>query len=178
MEQEPRLSEQEIRDQNRRLAIRGLRERLDATRHEAGTEALRTDFERVYEKLPEVSDRIIGMYRSVLAKYNLDPGEVRLIMVGGRVKGRSLKEGSDIDLVFETSDSKHNAETLLFERFANPLDAQDFRIALKEEILNGVKRICQEEEIPNLFHILNYGRSLSEEGQHDDRLEISRGNGG
>ena len=167
------LSETETFDQQRRLGINQLQELLVTTKHEPAGEELRTDFEKVYEQLAETADQIVDMYRATLRKYNLNPGEIRLNMVGGRVKGKPLKEESDIDLIFQTSNRSEDAETLQLTRFKNPLDAQDFRIDLKTEILQGIKTICLERGIPNLFHVLSFGQSIPEEPRIDS-LEISR----
>src|SRR5688572_12450577 len=57
----------------------------------------KVEFEKVYENLHELGQRIVNGYHKTCKALGRHPGNVRLYMVGGRVQGKPLKTDSDID---------------------------------------------------------------------------------
>lgn len=124
---------------------------------------IKRKFEQIYTQLPEIATHILTEYNQLLHKWDLDPGRVNLYMVGGRVKGKPLKEDSDIDLIIGVENPSQSAEVLLFDRFpGDPIAAMDFRLMLKQQLLAKVNAVCAQRVIPvpNEFHILNYGTKV------------------
>lgn len=124
---------------------------------------IKRKFEQIYTQLPEIATHILMEYSELLHKWDLDPGRVDLYMVGGRVKGKPLKEDSDIDLIIGVENPSQSAEVLLFDRFpGDPIAAMDFRLMLKQQILAKVNEACVQGvvPVPNEFHILNYGTTV------------------
>lgn len=148
-----------------------LKNKLDAT----SAPEIRGRFERTYEKLSEAANAITAEYNDLLKQSGLKPGEIRLYMVGGRLKGKPLKKDSDIDLMFMTENPQAAASALQFQRFENPIDAFDFRILLQQQILGRIDITTKELNIPNLFHVLEFGGSFIADtpSQSDTHLLLS-----
>lgn len=121
----------------------------------------RAEFETIYEKLPEIVQDLLAAYKEVLTMYKLDPGEVRLYLVGGRVKGKPLKEDSDLDLIFSVSNVKQSPGAVLLEGY-DVLDSQDYKLMIMKQIMSRLKAICEAHGVSNHFHIIDYGTALPE----------------
>lgn len=122
----------------------------------------RSEFEEIYEKLPIISQMLLAAYKEILTAYKLNPGEVRLYMVGGRVKGKPIKEDSDIDLIFCVANKNHSPGAVMLEGY-KPLDSQDYKLILMKQIMNKLRAICEQQDVANHFHIIEYGASLPEQ---------------
>ncbi len=121
------------------------------------------DFEKVYPRLLEFSDHLIQRYQEIANRYRLNPGEIRLYMVGGRVRGTPLKEDSDIDLIFAVENPGSSLGRIPFERFSDPLEAWDFKLDRMKELLADVSKISNQLGVRNLFHILSLDVKIPED---------------
>jgi hypothetical protein len=128
-----------------------------------------------YKQLPAFSEKAVNAYYHLCAQYNLDPGEIRLYMVGGRVRGTPLKEDSDIDLVFAVENYQQSIEHLHFDRFSDPGDAQQFKIDRMLEINTRVFAISHELGIAKgTMHILGYGDKFPQTDIRKDILLLGK----
>lgn len=154
------------------LLSKELLARQNATNHPQKVVATKEEFERIFEKLHSASNAIIRKYRERLGRYNLNPGEIRLYMLGGRVRGAPLEVDSDLDLYFCVERPLQSANALLLNRFEDPTDALLFRNSLQEQILKDVSKICEELGIPNKFHILSFGNKLPPDSMNNSEKSL------
>jgi len=132
----------------------------------------REKFKKIYEKLPDVGQKIAESYHDMLHKVGLNPGEIRVYIVGGRVKGKPLKADSDIDIIITVGNVSQSPEAGLKSFASNfKMDIEDalyFRDSLKEKLVGNpitkepgiMSAICKDLNISNEFHILNFGSQL------------------
>lgn len=123
-------------------------------------ETKRAEFENIYCQLPEIGQRLLIEYQKIMAQFGLDPGEVRLYMVGGRVQGKPLSKDSDIDLIFAVENVGQSPGASVPDGGWGPLEAQDKKSDMCDDIRARLSEICNRLGIPNHFHILGYGSSL------------------
>lgn len=125
------------------------------------SEETRKKFEVLFEKLPDFAERLTRDYYQILAGNGRVPGEVRLYMVGGRVKGQPLKDTSDVDLYIAVENPKQGAEKPLFDRFpGDVVSAISETKSLRDEVLRRVAEESANLGIANEFQILNFGRGF------------------
>lgn len=133
----------------------------------------RVKFEQLYQKLPEFAERITKDYFEIMKQNYRNPGEVRLYMVGGRVKDQPLKDTSDIDLVFAVETEKQGAESFLFDRYPGDASSADSeRLGLKTSILQAIAKESASLKIANEFQTLSFGRSIPENPDQNKMLLI------
>lgn len=129
---------------------------------------LKLEFENIFLKLPELATEILTTYDSILKKYNLNPGNMRLYMVGGRLKGKPLTSESDIDLLIWAEDPTQSADSMFKDLIPdNPQSSDEFRKTLQRSTLEQIKEICHKNKIPNKFHILNFGTGIKQENNQN-----------
>jgi hypothetical protein len=171
VEKKPPITAEEIISQN----VKMLKSSLQSEKS-PGLAETRKKFEKIYEKLPEATKKIADSYHSLLSQYHLNPGEIRVYMVGGRVKGKPLSEDSDIDLVFAVKDVsksaesssvdwilKHSIQEGLVGRFTYEKD-KETELYLKPKYIPGsISAACRELGIANEFHVLDFGTKFPEE---------------
>ncbi|VVC71930.1 Uncharacterised protein [uncultured archaeon] len=106
----------------------------------------------------------------LLLRENLDPGEIRVYLVGGRVTGKRLREDSDIDVIIAVQDvSKSlgaNADSFMKALGGNDhMHAWDIKLGLMADLVGEptvnkpgiVPMFCKELGIANKFHVLEFG---------------------
>src|SRR4051794_32128336 len=86
---------------------------------EPGIQSVAIEFRNVYEHLSEAASRIIVSYKDILAGAGFNPGRVRLYMGGGRLKGKPLREDSDIDLFFTVDNTQESLNGKRQQRYAD-----------------------------------------------------------
>lgn len=145
-------------------------ERLNAAKHPPELQTVKEKFETIYRKLPEAAAQITRIYHDTLTHHKLNPGQIRLYMVGGRIQGKPLREDSDIDLMIAAQYPNQTPEALMLDRFEDPMDAMDFRIGLKQKILKDINEMCKSEsfQIPNEFHVLSFGAKIPEDKENTE----------
>ncbi len=141
------------------VKIGELREKLkDAV--DPSLEDIRTRLDAIYERLPELAPKILDIYKAVCAKNGFKPGRVQLWMIGGRVQGKPLKADSDIDLVFAMERRDLGPAAMVVRHLKDVEDGEDCKTQTRKEIVTGVKELCRESQVPNEFHILEYGSAF------------------
>lgn len=130
-------------------------------------------FEQLYQKLPEFAERITKDYFDIMQKNYRNPGEIRLYMVGGRIKGQPLKDSSDIDLVFAVENERGGAERALFDRYpGDASSANSERLGLKKELMEVIAQESAALQISNEFQTLSFGRIFPENPDPNKMLLI------
>lgn len=118
------------------------------------------EFRKIFDHLPEVARIFASIYRKHLQTYNLDPGEIRIYLVGGRLTGRPLTKKSDIDFLCAASNPKkmieqHEGVFTGHRRFS-------YRIAKAQDIiLDEFSQALKEMDLLNAFHI-DWGAQIPE----------------
>jgi glutamine synthetase adenylyltransferase len=130
------------------------------------------EFEAIYEQLPAIANDLITSYKLVCSKCGLDPGETRLYMVGGRIKGKPLKASSDIDLIFTVEYVRKSPGSSMPDGGWDPMDALDYSLLMQQQIQIALKEICKVRGITNHFHIIDYGSKNSSGETKENALLI------
>jgi len=129
-------------------------------------------FNKIYDKLPEAATMIAERYHQILAEspLHLNPGEVRVYLVGGRVKDKPLKEDSDIDLVITVSDPSQSMEpnirsiSMLKEKYGEDWSTGYYYMkGLPGKMVEkdgAVRQICKELGMPDEIHVLFFGNHM------------------
>jgi hypothetical protein len=117
----------------------------------------RDEFEAIYKALPDIAQELVAAYKEILGAYKLNPGEVKLYMVGGRVKGAPLKETSDIDLIFSVQDKNQAPVGVIPGGNWDTFEGLEYRSIIKQSIQDRLQTICDRKNVVNRFHIIEYG---------------------
>ena len=165
----PPHPETQVTPNNLVEVVHGLRLKLQETTDPRIT-VTKEKFEFIYMHLLEAASRIVKNYRAICTRNGLDPGKIRLYMVGGRVKGKPLKEDSDIDLLFCVENYRQSPENFQFARFPDAIDAYDFKLHLMNIIRKDMTKICEEMGLPDEFHVLSYGSTMPNQTPEDTLL--------
>jgi len=131
--------------------------KLNADEVGEGLAETKRKFEDLYKKLPEIADQLIKKYRFALRIFELDPGQIKLFMVGGRIKGKPLKADSDIDLIFVVENPSQSAEGSGSITSANYKTQLNILYKISCDVRESLQTICSSHGVKNLFHICNYG---------------------
>lgn len=135
----------------------------------------RQELEFTFSHFPELIPAFTSLYREELNKLGFDPGEIRLYMVGGRIREKPLRESSDIDIIFT------------FEKPLFPYDKRDtsgvspdrWRAARKKLLFNDYPRLCQQLGIqnngdyPGRFQFLGWGENGFEEFEEKEKTNAA-----
>ena len=126
------------------------------------TEETREELRKTFERFPELIDEFISIYQAELKQAGIEPGDIQLFMVGGRVSGKPLKASSDIDLLWG------------FDKPISPYANKDSHldistwIALRQKVLfEKFTKVCEKFNIPNhhrhpgRFQFFNWGGEKS-----------------
>jgi predicted nucleotidyltransferase len=127
-------------------------------------EEARSEIKAALEQFPKLLESFASTYRHELESAGIRFNDLKIYMVGGRVRGTPLKASSDIDLLF------------VFDRPIFPygdkgttLDTKDW-IALRTKVLFELfTKICEESGLknhggyPGRFQFFNWGGEKSEE---------------
>ncbi len=70
----------------------------------------RARMERAFAQMSDVSAEILAAYGEACKTVGFTPGEVRMYIVGGRVREKPLLHTSDIDVVFTTKNAKEGLQ--------------------------------------------------------------------
>lgn len=119
------------------------------------------EFKEIYKQIENIGSNFIEKYRLLHEKFSLDPGQIQLYLVGGRVKAKPLNKGTDIDLVICVEFPRKSAGNL----HDGPWDVETagyIQLSLKREIKKALNEVCKSKGLTNHFHILEYGKSLPE----------------
>ncbi|MFA6350583.1 MAG: hypothetical protein WCY12_06640, partial [Candidatus Omnitrophota bacterium] len=123
-----------------------------------------------YQKLPELSRRIIEAYIAISKKYNdvEMPGQIKLYLVGGRVKMSPFAADSDLDLIIAVDNPEKSFS--LYNYTYDPNRSTEQMGALLErhqvvstEIEEEIIKICAELGVPyedqagRIFHVVRLG---------------------
>ncbi|HSW90251.1 MAG TPA: nucleotidyltransferase domain-containing protein [Patescibacteria group bacterium] len=139
-------------------------------------EGLREEFEAIYSKLSEIAGDFVVEYKNVLRPFDLDPGEVRIYMVGGRVRGTPLKMDSDIDLIIAVSNVRQTPGSSLVDAGKwGPMEAMEYKIILMQRVREKLAKICASYHVQDQFHILNYGSEIPKDDESENFLLLAKG---
>ena len=67
-------------------------------------------FRIIFNKLGDFGRALVEKYHSQATDAGLNPGKIRLYLVGGRINGTPLREESDLDFVIEIEDPKQGLQ--------------------------------------------------------------------
>lgn len=154
-------------------------EKQNVNKYEGELAPISEEFEKIYKKLPEAANRIIEEYKLLCDKWHLEPGRIKLYMVGGRIKGKPLSIDSDIDLLICVENPKKSPSAMLYDRFKEDpaSEALDFHSYLITEVHAILPRICDELGIPKQFHLMEEGGHFPEKAMDNSDTSLLIGIG-
>jgi hypothetical protein len=132
-------------------------------------------FENICKNLHTTANKIARIYQEVCQQqFNLDPGKIEIVLGGGRVKGKPLTSESDLDLFIfvEKPDESIDLHSIL-NRVPDPLDAMDLYNLTLGTIIDKVTKTCEDIEIPNLFHIMQYSAPIQEKYNNETQILLT-----
>lgn len=135
-------------------------------------------FEKAYKKLNTAAVGIGKAYKDVCQQqFGFDPGEIDIVLGGGRVKNKPLKKDSDLDLfIFVERPEQSISLEAIISKTQSPIDAMDFQNIAAQKVKAKTDEICEELELPKLFHIMQYSAPLPKQYADDEEILIARVN--
>lgn len=120
-----------------------------------------------FEKLPDAAEEIVTAYHRVATEHDLAPGNIRLFLVGGRVKGvgsKPLSADSDLDLVFAVDNISEGLHALPRQASSRG-EAEWLRDAWQRELTNEISTIWEGHGIAISFDVHEFGWDWKDEEQ-------------
>lgn len=120
-------------------------ETVDSLRRKLPTR--REKIRSVFSNIEERSKQIADLYRGACAEYDLVPKELKIYVVGGRIRQKPLQHNSDVNIVFTTDDQttglqpdhndpselrkrKNSARIVFVDRLRNFLEEQQLMMSI------------------------------------------------
>ncbi|HYD35610.1 MAG TPA: hypothetical protein VD999_06080 [Vitreimonas sp.] len=134
---------------------------------------LKAEFDKIFANIEQIGRELVDFYVLVHTSYGLNPGKVRLYMVGGRVIGKPLKETSDIDLVFQVEHPTQSAGTIA-PIGLDTHSAMDAAESIRSGLKHVTQQISQRLNIKNHFHINNFGQVMEDKIYENKAVLIAK----